>query len=198
MKTETDFPFGDTVRVSFEKADAESETPDDIRKIYIRIPAYTSSFAVKKNGENIAFENRKGYACLPADFSAGDILEIKMEMPPVFLSANPAVRADRGRVALVKGPVVYCLEEEDNGTDLEALLVDTAAPVQEVYDGQILGGTLTLEADGYIEKYDGFDENRLYQTAAVVREPKKLKFIPYAFWDNRTPGEMLVWVRRKD
>lgn len=198
MKTETDFPFGDTVRVSFEKADAESGSPDDIREIYIRIPAYTSSFTVKKNGEDIAFENRKGYACLPADLSAGDILEIGMEMPPVFLSANPAVRADRGRVALVKGPVVYCLEEEDNGTDLEALLVDSAAPVKEVYDEQLLGGTLTLEAEGYREKYDGFDENRLYQTAKVVREPKKLKFIPYAFWDNRTPGEMLVWVRRKD
>ena len=113
------------------------------------------------------------------------------------MSANPAVRADAGRAALVKGPLVYCLEEQDNGRNLEKLVVDTDAPVRETFEKTILGGTLILQAQGWRESYEAFDSSKLYQEARTVREPVTLSFIPYAFWDNRIPGEMEVWVRKR-
>ncbi|MBQ9064108.1 MAG: glycoside hydrolase family 127 protein [Blautia sp.] len=200
MRTETRYPFEGRIRIRFSETETGETAPaktDEINTLRVRIPGYASSFAITRNSRPAEYETDKGYACVKANFISGDVLEITFDMPSKFMSANPAVRADAGRAALVKGPLVYCLEEQDNGRNLEKLVVDTDAPVRETFEKTILGGTLILQAQGWRESYEAFDSSKLYQEARTVREPVTLSFIPYAFWDNRIPGEMEVWVRKR-
>ena len=149
-----------------------------------------------QGGVRLAVE--KGYAVLSGAFGAGDTVEMCFDMPPVFMRANPQVRADAGRAALKKGPLVYCLEQTDNGENLEQLLADCERPVTERFDPDLLGGTLVLEAEGYRYAPSPEEIGKLYSPAAKPAfVPAKLTFVPYAYWGNRQSGEMIVWVREK-
>jgi len=193
-ETETTFPFGDTWRLVWKEPVKG--------RIRIRIPGYAGRVRVwVTSGEDtVLFERdalqiEKGYAVLEGDFRAGDALKIQFEMPPVFMRADPQVRADAGRAALKKGPLVYCLEQMDNAENLEQLVVDPNGPVTELYDEEALGGTLKLQAAGYRCTAQQWKEGELYTSFPVHMERAKLTFVPYAFWGNRVPGEMAVWVR---
>lgn len=193
-ETETKFPFGDTWRLKW-KEPASGQ-------IRIRIPRYVrgAGLCVTRDGDTVLIRKdelytEKGYAVLNGDFEAGDTLEMRFDIPPVFMRANLQVRADAGRVALKKGPLVYCLEQTDNGENLEQLIVDPGSPVIELYDEKELGGTLKLQAEGYRCVTQQGQEDELYTSFPVRWEKTKLTFVPYAFWGNRIPGEMAVWVR---
>lgn len=197
----TDFPFDGEVRITLRRAEDGRDTPaadsSGNGKIRLRIPEYVDSFSIYVNSQKKMPEVREGYALVEGPFCDGDEIRFSMEMEPVFYSANPNVRADAGRVALKMGPLVYCLEQEDNGENLEQLLVDPKAPVRKVWRKDLLKGTMVLEAQGYRAVFDSEDANALYSRGEWTYEPKTLTFIPYAYWDNRTCGEMIVWVRTR-
>ena len=110
------------------------------------------------------------------------------------MHSNPLVRADSGKVALVRGPVVYCLEEADNGSNLAAVYVDSGALVEE--EGQdLFGGIIGLSFAGKRISGRGWGEDELYGLHPVTWEDVKLKAVPYAFWNNRGAGEMVVWMK---
>ena len=123
-------------------------------------------------------------------------------MPVQLIHANPQVRADIGKVAVVKGPVVYCLEEVDNGNLLAANQISSDATFTENFQSEILGGTIVLETTGekLIDHCDPseFGQLPLYRTVRPGFAPVKLKFVPYYLWGNRQPGEMMVWIRYRD
>lgn len=120
--------------------------------------------------------------------------DIELEMEPVLIQANPQVRPDCGKVALMKGPVVYCLEEAENGSDLSALSIDTDQGIREHFREDILDGVLTLECKGYRLDAGGW-RNRLYRPFSEEKKPAVLAAVPYCFWNNRGCGEMSVWIR---
>ena len=115
-------------------------------RIRIRIPGHVSGWRILRCGQQAEVKTEKGYALVDGPFTENETITVEFDMPPHFLFANPQVRADAGRTALVKGPLVYCLEETDNGDNLEQLLADSTGPVEEVFDPDNLGGTLKLIA----------------------------------------------------
>ena len=160
----------------------------------LRIPGYTESFKIKVNGIRRDCPIEKGYVFLE-QIGAHDVIEVECAVPVRFVRANPLVRADVGKVALVKGPVVYCLEEIDNGTNLAAVYVNTDQEpiVQEEPD--LLGGVVTLSLKGCRLTKGSRSENGLYSEAKPSFVPVELKAVPYSSWCNREPGEMLVWMK---
>jgi DUF1680 family protein len=116
-------------------------------------------------------------------------------MPVTIIDANPKVRANIGKVAVMRGPIVYCLEEADNGRDLHKVYLKSApADFKARFEPNLLEGVVTLSSKGKRLKDWGKDD--LYRPASAAQfEDIDLHWIPYYSWTNRKPGEMLVWVR---
>jgi len=95
---------------------------------------------------------------------------------------------------VVKGPLVYCLEEIDNGKNLAELYVDTEKEIQEV-PSELFGGITELVLQGKRMEESAWDEKVLYGEHPVKLSDVTLKAIPYAYWNNRGMGEMAVWVK---
>jgi DUF1680 family protein len=110
------------------------------------------------------------------------------------MEAHPAVREDAGKVALQRGPLVYCLEQVDNGPNLPDLVLPRGARLEAVYDEDLLGGVVAIVGQGRRRELDEWQE-KLYQPAQSMVRAVSLKAIPYYAWANREPGEMLVWIR---
>jgi len=164
--------------------------------LLLRIPSWAAKWSVKVNGKKLSrTEVVKGYLKLSREWRDGDEVELSLSMEPVAIEAHPAVRHDAGRVALMRGPLVYCLEEADNGKDLNDLQLDLSKPLKMKMDGKLFGGTPVIE--GVAMRSDLKDwKDTLYRPAGTVKARRvKFKAIPYNRWANRGPGEMLIWAR---
>ncbi|MDR3496897.1 MAG: glycoside hydrolase family 127 protein [Ancalomicrobiaceae bacterium] len=162
----------------------------------LRIPGWAHSAELLLNGEevDVAAVTHDGYARVLRQWTAGDRVDLTLPMPVETVHAAPEVGADQGRVALQRGPLVYCLEEDDNGGKLNSLgLAATGGFVcEEVPD---LGGVVRVTAAGWRET--PAEPRALYSAMAPNRARAILSAVPYYAWDNRTPGEMLVWIRQE-
>jgi DUF1680 family protein len=104
------------------------------------------------------------------------------------------VRADSGKVAIQRGPIVYCLEEADNGPQLSSLRLPPDAPLETVDRADLFGGVVAITARAVGEAaWPG--ELYAHNGPPNVGRTKQVLFIPYYAWANRTPGEMAVWIR---
>ena len=162
-------------------------------RLAVRLPDYAEEPRLFVDGEPkpLIFEN--GYVML-ADVTVGQhIIELDLHVRPRWMAANPLVREDAGKVALMKGPCVYCLEEIDNGSNLAAVFVEQESAVEERSDPSLPVGLPVLTYDGKKLKRTGCEENQLYGRARFSTEPVQLKAVAYGVWGNRKPGEMLVW-----
>lgn len=156
----------------------------------VRIPKYARNPQFSCGETAIQPEMDRGYAVIGVDGSELEF-RFRFDMKPHLVYADPRVAADAGKCAVKKGPLVYCLEEMDNGANLAGLQLNPNAPLQERFDAELLGGTTVVEAEGWRLRWQG----GLYGTEPPEREQVSLRFVPYSFWGNRTPGEMAVWVR---
>ncbi len=182
---ETEFPWKNRMSIQV------TGVPEDGLRLMVRIPGYAEKFDIRSGQEKAVFEDNKGYAAVHV--TADGAYEVSFEVPAQFVRANPKVRADVGRVAFVRGPLVYCLEETDNGENLSALYVDTGQKPEEE-KSELFGGSVILHAKGERVVQDSWGEE-LYSTVKPEREPAMLTAVPYAFWNNRGRGEMAVWVK---
>lgn len=189
LKQETRFPNeGKTV--------IQIENQEKIKvSLAVRVPEYAKDAAFYCDGREITPDKmEKGYAFFTVD---KEEMELTMEfsMQPRILHANPLVKADTGKVAIMKGPCVYCLEETDNGNNLPGLFLDTSEPLREDFKADLLGGVTVISGKGKRLVSDEWKEGELYKECVPKTEGAALTFIPYAYWGNRVTGEMLVWVR---
>lgn len=160
-----------------------------------RVPSWTSGCAFALNGEPVKPEIRDGYAYLKRSWKEGDRFTVTLDMQPHRIYANPSLRANAGRTALQRGPLVYCFEEQDNGAPLASLSLKADSDLREVPGGW-REGVIHLEAEG-CRRIGGDDSEELYSVKSPVKQPVKLSAIPYTLWGNRTPGEMLLWIREE-
>ncbi len=117
-------------------------------------------------------------------------------MPIQRVRAQPSVRHSFGKVALQRGPLVYCLEQVDHGEQLHSIYLPKDTDLKAEYEGDLLDGVVTLY--GEAEKVDESEWNGvLYDTNDRVVNPIQLKAVPYYAWCNREPGEMVVWINEK-
>ena len=173
---------------------AEQETEFTLR---MRVPAYAKNYSLRVNGQIQAVKIEKGFAVLKRKWKK-DTIAISFDMEAKFVSANPQVRADAGRIALVRGPETFCLEEADNGKNLSAVFVNRKTALMTAYDAKLCGGVNVIHFEGERLNEEDWDADTLYSAKEPVYQPVMLKAVPYACWGNRQSGEMLVWMHAKD
>lgn len=185
LKTETKYPVEGDVSVT---VSAGKYT------LALRIPAYCGGkYTLKVNGKPVDAKIENGYAVLSYDWNDGDKVELSIDITPRRVYANYHVRADAGKVAIARGPIVYCLEEADNETPLAGVTLPADAPLTCEYKPDKLDGIVEITTNGTVTVDDGNDS--LYRTTPPARKDTKLTFIPYYTWANRGEGEMAVYVR---
>ncbi|MCD7887776.1 MAG: glycoside hydrolase family 127 protein [Clostridiales bacterium] len=162
-------------------------------RLALRLPGYVQDYTLTENGAPVSARLEQGYLCLDRRWE-DTTLVFDMAIPPRFVYANPRLRGYAGKVAVMKGPLVYCLEQADNGENLAAVWLDAGAGLTETFEPQLLGGVTVLRARGKRLAEEGGAP--LYRDAPATMEDTALTLVPYHCWNNRGPGEMTVWVNR--
>ena len=152
----TAYPWDETVTLT---VTPEQPTPFRLR---LRLPDWCRAPRLTLNGEAVSPTVEKGYAVLEREWQAGDTVTLELPMPIERVYADPQVRQNRGRVALQRGPVVYCLEAADNGADLNALTLPRDAALEASFAPDLLSGVTVLR--GQAERLAGDDwDGALYR-----------------------------------
>jgi DUF1680 family protein len=142
------------------------------------------------NGRSVPVEIDKGFARLRRTWKAGDMIAVRLPMTVRRVVASDEVREDAGRVALERGPIVYCAEWPDNGGQALNLLLPDASALTADFRPDLLGGVEVVRGRALVEGKDADG-----RPAVSSRE---LVAVPYFAWANRGPGEMAVWLRRAE
>ena len=190
LEQETNYPWSERIVLR-----VRSSAPIEFT-LALRIPAWCHEAELKVNGESapLSAALHRGYVRVRRVWEPNDEVELRLPMPVERVYAHPHVAANAGRVALQRGPVVFCLEEEDNGRNLNALFLPREAKLHAQWEGDLLGGVMTIMGSAR-RRVENALRDALYHTNAPRYEDLALKAIPYFAWDNRKPGEMLVWMR---
>jgi uncharacterized protein len=164
--------------------------------LHLRIPGWSRGAALSVNGEpvDLAGATAHGYAAITREWASGDQVRLDLDMVVEQVRAHPEVRHDAGRVALMRGPLVYCLEGADNALGLNRLRVPGEARFECRFEPDLLDGVATLSAQVEADATADW-KGTLYRAEPPRTEPASIKAVPYFAWDNRAPGEMLVWLR---
>jgi DUF1680 family protein len=195
ISQESQYPWDGQVKISVspEKASqfalylripgwTESEVvPSDL---YSFITPETDSVSVTINGQKFQFKTEKGYAVIDREWKQGDVVNYSLPMNIRRVEANKNVADDAGKVAIERGPIVYCLEGVDNGKDLMKLSLPDSSILTESFNQEELSGVVTISGEGQIE-----NGKKLIT--------QKFAAIPYFVWNNRGADEMRVWIPRK-
>jgi DUF1680 family protein len=126
----------------------------------------------------------RGYVCLDRTWQPGDVVDLVLPMLVRRVAAHGNVKADNGRVALQRGPIVFCLEGQDNDAALDKIHLPEDSVLTARYREDLLGGVVVLE--GKAIEHVGEGQSR----------PRDIKAIPYYSWNNRTVGKMITWLLR--
>ena len=153
------------------------------KQIAFRIPCWCKSFNINKK-----YSIKNGYAYV--DLDSEENIELELDMPVRIISANRRIHSDAGRIAVMRGPVVYCAEGVDNGADIKSIALP-AESVFELAESEFLLPILKTEA------YRPFESDSLYYEAVDDYEKIPLTLIPYYAFANRGESEMQVWLLRK-
>ncbi len=198
---ETEYPHDGTIRIKV--------TGTDGMKVGIRIPGFLTddgvvssatkaAYTLTRGGQKVETDPEKGYVYLQGPFTGEEIV-FRFELKPELYAANPFVESMAGKAALMRGPVVYCLEEADNGKDLETLAVSADTEFTYAREQGTLGNIGVITAKGMRKEPE--DNTALYRkirSRAYSKTEVDLKWIPYYAWANRGEGEMTVFINYDD
>ncbi len=172
----------------------------------LRIPGWCGAGAVVRvNGgsEGVDAEPTPGdYVLIRRSWRPGDVVQLSLPMPVRRMRCHPRVAENAGHVALMRGPLLYCLEQVDHpGTDIRDLALGDDARVTEAWRPDLLEGVVTLTAEAEAVSAGRSWDGMLYGsldtgTDERERRPAQLTAVPYYAWANRMPGPMRVWIRR--
>ena len=193
LEVETDYPWNGRVRV------VVVSVPKGRWSLVLRVPHWADYPSVRVNGEQLPGAVVDGWLPIERDWKPNDEVVLDLPLEPRFTRADPRVDADRGLVALERGPLVYCIEAVDHpGQRLDDLVIDPhSAPELAGSVGQ-LGPvpTLRLGATRRSRSQDSW-----WPYTAVSSSPESsagsttLTAVPYYAWGNRGEGPMRVWLR---
>jgi DUF1680 family protein len=181
----TSYPWQGDIRIK-----VEPKQPGTF-KIKLRIPGWArdlpmpgnlyryldgphTSIALTVNGISVSADTQNGYVTLDRLWKAGDEIRLNLPMPVRRVIAHPKATADKGLVAIERGPMVYCAEFKDNDLDVSQLNVSDTLDFKATFEPDFLGGAVTLTSEGH----------------------PRLKLIPYFLYANRGEGWMRVWMPR--
>lgn len=147
----------------------------------------SAPYVIKLNGKAVAAKLDKGYATFDRKWKKGDTVEMDLPMPVRRVVAHDQVVDDRGRIAVERGPIVYCAEWPDNtGFKVRNLYLPDSTPLTASYRSDLLGGVVTLAGKA--------QTLAMNTSGGIDRTEQPLTMIPYYAWANRGRGEMIVWI----
>jgi len=176
------------VRVRIPGWATERPVPSDLYRFLPVERTKTPAVVVRLNGEKIDPAIARGFAEVRRTWKKRDRLEIDLPMEVRRVVADERVAADRGRVALERGPIVYCLEAVDHGGAVRPLFLPDQAPLETGVRADLLGGVVAVRAKGKRKVVDAGGEVTLVDAAITA--------IPYYAWCHRGANEMTVWIPR--
>jgi DUF1680 family protein len=182
----TRYPWAGTVEI--EVKPAKSFAFD----LNLRIPRWCQGgWTVALNGKSLgALRSERGYTRISRTWKAGDVVKLTLPMPVVRVHAHEKVKANRGRVALQRGPVVYCLEGVDNANRVRSLCLPKDAAVSaDKFQKDLLGGVVPLTGSALAVRRG--EDSKLKTTKVSFQA------VPYYAWANRKPGPMMVWLAER-
>ena len=155
--------------------------------LYTYTEAAEGAPALKLNGEAVEFKVDKGYALVSRTWKTGDVVELSLPMPVRRVAANEAVEEDRGRVAVERGPLVYCAEGPDNDGRVSNLVLPNGTVLTAEARPDLLNGVVVIKGEAEALREKG---------GKIIAEKKTVTLIPYYSWANRGRSEMTVWLAR--
>ncbi len=192
IRQETDYPWDGVVALRLEM---ERPTTFALR---LRLPAWSRTATLTVNGEvvDVAARTEKSYIAIEQEWTGGATIRLDLAMPVERVYANPKVRQDMGRVAVQRGPLVYCLEEVDTAVATQRIVLPTDAALRADAKTEELGGLVVVSGDAGVAGTEHW-EDALYRTHGATLDPLVVRAIPYFAWDNRQPGDMCVWIHER-
>ncbi|MHC4733640.1 MAG: glycoside hydrolase family 127 protein [Planctomycetota bacterium] len=201
LTQQTQYPWKGTVNISVEPENSETFA------IYVRIPGWAQNQPVpsdlykfhktmneqvglRVNGKRASLNTQRGFACIERKWQKGDKIELNLPMPVRRVIAHPNVKADRDRVALQRGPLVFCLEWPDNDGKVSNLVIPDDAKLKTEYRSDLLNGVVVITGTARLAK-------RTIDGDIVPAGEKPFTAIPYYAWAHRGRGRMTVWPARK-
>ena len=163
--------------------------------IAVRDPAFSRNTKVLVDGKEAEASLENGYLYLRRMWEGRTGIIVEFEMEPMYVEAHPCVRMDAGKTAIQYGPLIYCLEEADNGPNLSTVFADTAQKLTVKYEPDLLGGVCVVEGKALRACTEDW-EGMLYRPIGSRFEEMTFRAVPYYAWSNREPGEMTVWINR--
>ncbi|HEX8836992.1 MAG TPA: glycoside hydrolase family 127 protein [Candidatus Acidoferrum sp.] len=195
VQQKTNYPWKDTVEITV--------TPEKAAEfiIYLRIPGWSDHTQVTVNGKTVSGVTPGQYLALRRRWEPGDAVSVKLDMATHTIEANPRVVDDYGRVAVQRGPLVYCLEQLDQpeGVALADVRLDanqkSASQFHEEFREDLLGGVVALKCTGAVDDESASRAGLYfrYRSATSQKTSTTLTFIPYYAWANRAATPMQVW-----
>jgi len=188
LKQETDYPWNGPVKITIEAAPAGEFS------LFVRVPGWADAATLHFNGKSV--DAKPGhYAEIRRVWKAGDAVELVLPMKPRLIESHPLVEETRNHVAVMRGPLVYCLESPDlpKGVPVQDVLMPRDAKLTARYEKTLLGGVAVIECKADAATATWGDQ--LYREFKPA--PSKtiaLKMIPYYAWANRGKSEMTVWL----
>ncbi len=201
----TKYPWDGNVRLIVKPSQPEEFT------VFVRIPAWSGKSTVLVNGKQVQSVTPGQYLALHRQWAGNDVVDLAFDMRPQVIRANPAVAEDTGRIAIERGPLVYCMEQLDQtaataagphsnegprrGEGLSLYSAYLSGETEAHFDPALLDGLVVLKHSGSLSSAP--PAGALYQAAVVGPPPAaaaSLRLIPYYAWANREPSAMQVWI----
>ena len=186
IRQECDYPR--TSKIGFE---IKNSRPDDIN-VKIRIPSWADKYMGTVDENDMKITCDRGYWCVSVSQGCHTI-SLDLEIMPKRWYANAKVSENIGKVAIARGPFVYCAESVDNHEDLHLIELPRNSFLDYKWQNDLLGGVGVIEAEG-IRLKAARDPGALYSCEGYEKIPQKIKLIPYYSWANRGENEMRVWI----
>jgi len=190
LRISGEFPWQEKVTIAIDSTQPVQHT------LALRLPDWCDSPQVSLNGVLVTSEARKGYLHINRRWLEGDTLTLTLPMPVRRVYGNPLVRHVAGKVAIQRGPLVYCLEQADNGEELHNLWLPENATFNAFEGKGLFAHKVLIQAEGVKQTSAKPEQQSLwhYDRSPASRQTQTLTFIPWFCWANRGEGEMRIWV----
>ncbi len=187
------YPWHEQVKIAIDSVQPVRHT------LALRLPDWCPEAKVTLNGLEVEQDIRKGYLHIRRTWQEGDTITLTLPMPVRRVDGNPLARHVAGKVAIQRGPLVYCLEQADNGEELHNLWLPKESEFR-VFEGKgLFAHKMLIQAEGEKQSAPDAQHQALwhYDNAPSSRQPQTLTFIPWFSWANRGEGEMRIWVNER-
>jgi hypothetical protein len=163
--------------------------------LFLRIPAWAGAATLAINGTTKVVESGR-YAELRRTWAKGDVVELNLPMKPRLVEAHPLVEEARNQVAVMRGPLVYCLESPDlpKGVGIQSVSLPRDVKLAPRFDKSLLGGVTVLEGNALAATEDRWGDDLYRELKPADARPIDIRLIPYYAWANRGKSEMTVWM----